>query len=286
MQAPDFLGIGMERAGTSWLFTMLASHPEIWVPPIKELHYFDVIAPDMYAKHRRHREHLLARCKQKAAIFWKCKTRPEFYKNNAPEYFDWDRRFFTGPMDDGWYRSLFDEKFTRGRVSGEITPAYCNLSKEMITHVHKLNPEMKFILMVRDPAERAWSGMVHQFCHIEGRRFETISEEEMLTYLKGSYARSRSNLPEILETWQSTVPEARLFIRSISALKEEPERLLREVYTFLKVDAEYLPPPGLVHRQINKHTKRSYEKPGAVKEYLDKTYKDQRVSFTATQRTS
>jgi len=36
-----FLGIGAQKAGTSWLHTMLARHPGIAFPPIKELHFWD-----------------------------------------------------------------------------------------------------------------------------------------------------------------------------------------------------------------------------------------------------
>ena len=38
---PHFLCIGSQKAGTSWLFEQIRQHPDIWMPPIKELHYFD-----------------------------------------------------------------------------------------------------------------------------------------------------------------------------------------------------------------------------------------------------
>jgi hypothetical protein len=39
---PDFVGIGAQRAGTTRWFRLIASHPEVSVPPLaKELHYFD-----------------------------------------------------------------------------------------------------------------------------------------------------------------------------------------------------------------------------------------------------
>jgi hypothetical protein len=38
---PDFLGIGAQKAGTTWLWENLRRHPEIFVPEKKELHYFD-----------------------------------------------------------------------------------------------------------------------------------------------------------------------------------------------------------------------------------------------------
>ena len=41
MTLPSFLCIGAQKAGTTWLHAQLRSHPKVWLPPIKELHYFD-----------------------------------------------------------------------------------------------------------------------------------------------------------------------------------------------------------------------------------------------------
>ncbi|MCC7276142.1 MAG: sulfotransferase [Alphaproteobacteria bacterium] len=38
---PDFLGIGAQKAGTSWLFEMLSHHPGIAFPAGKEVHFWD-----------------------------------------------------------------------------------------------------------------------------------------------------------------------------------------------------------------------------------------------------
>ena len=38
---PDFLGIGAQKAGTSWLHANLRRHPQVFMPRRKELHYFD-----------------------------------------------------------------------------------------------------------------------------------------------------------------------------------------------------------------------------------------------------
>lgn len=40
MSLPDFIGIGAQRAGSSWLAEVLAGHPDICMPT-KEIHYFD-----------------------------------------------------------------------------------------------------------------------------------------------------------------------------------------------------------------------------------------------------
>ena len=37
---PQFLCIGAQRSGTTWLYRNLSKHPAVWMPPHKELHYF------------------------------------------------------------------------------------------------------------------------------------------------------------------------------------------------------------------------------------------------------
>lgn len=38
---PDFLCIGAQKAGTTWLFEQLRHHPDVQLADIKEVHYFD-----------------------------------------------------------------------------------------------------------------------------------------------------------------------------------------------------------------------------------------------------
>ncbi|HZO97822.1 MAG TPA: sulfotransferase [Gaiellaceae bacterium] len=41
MRLPDFLFIGADRSGSTWLFRVLRAHPQCFVPPAKDLYYFD-----------------------------------------------------------------------------------------------------------------------------------------------------------------------------------------------------------------------------------------------------
>lgn len=51
---PDFLGIGAQKAGTTWLHENLRCHPELYLPDAKELHYFDW---DFHQSLRSYAEH-------------------------------------------------------------------------------------------------------------------------------------------------------------------------------------------------------------------------------------
>ncbi|MBA4802335.1 MAG: sulfotransferase [Euryhalocaulis sp.] len=41
MRLPDFLFIGPSKAGSTWLFETLRRHPGIYVPPAKDIYFFD-----------------------------------------------------------------------------------------------------------------------------------------------------------------------------------------------------------------------------------------------------
>jgi hypothetical protein len=41
INTPSFIGIGAQRAGTTWLHECLKEHPEVFLPDEKEVHYFD-----------------------------------------------------------------------------------------------------------------------------------------------------------------------------------------------------------------------------------------------------
>ena len=38
---PNFLGIGPGQSGSTWLFEHLSQHPQVYIPPIKEVNYFN-----------------------------------------------------------------------------------------------------------------------------------------------------------------------------------------------------------------------------------------------------
>src|SRR5688572_26171231 len=44
MRDPNFLVIGAQKSGTTWLAEMLRQHPDVYTSPKKELHYFDLKA--------------------------------------------------------------------------------------------------------------------------------------------------------------------------------------------------------------------------------------------------
>src|SRR5262245_51708602 len=54
MHRPDFLFIGPDKCGSSWLFEVLRQHPLCFVPPAKDLYFFDRYYARGWAWYERH----------------------------------------------------------------------------------------------------------------------------------------------------------------------------------------------------------------------------------------
>ena len=145
--------IGAQKAGTTWLARLLAEHPEIFVTPVKELHYFDHLQglSNHLADDRR---------RSRRRKFWqKLLTQPHRFGHWRP-LIPWYGRYMASPIDDDWYRSLFCDRLSR-RFAMEATPEYAIIGAAGFSHLKRLAPDVKLIFIMRDPVSRAWSQVLH-----------------------------------------------------------------------------------------------------------------------------
>jgi hypothetical protein len=168
---PTFLGIGAQKAGSTWLHAMLSKHDELWLPHLKELHYFDRRFPIRPVPSSSAPEpaqgtfarHISTRIRRMSLS--KLRDRLSFRRWSD---LAWETRYVFGNWDAEWYASLFNA--AKGRIAGEITPAYSCLSEEAIAYVHGLMPDAKLIFLMRDPVERAWSHAKMDLARTSGRK--------------------------------------------------------------------------------------------------------------------
>src|SRR5215217_5638753 len=124
---PDFIGIGAQKAGTTWLHRNLQAHPQIWMPKEKELHYFD----EKIKQRGGFWSRLLG--SRPADKRWRRQlgARFKWFKVSRQDI-AWDLRYFFKRPSDEWYASLFEQG--KGRVTGEATPDYSILESDTIAH--------------------------------------------------------------------------------------------------------------------------------------------------------
>lgn len=204
MSLPDFLCIGAQRAGTTWLYQMLVKHPEIFMSKQKELHFFDE-KPDL-------------------------SDYEGLGKPGRPFYYDMNSRAHWH-----WYAKQF-RKGKNQRISGEITPYYAILSEERVKLIANKLPHLKIIYILRNPVKRAWSGF-NLFLHNQGLCFSDLPEIEQIKktimhptkLLHGDYQRN-------LNIWDHYFNPEQILYLFYDDIVLYPQDLLNRVISFLNVN--------------------------------------------------
>lgn len=137
--APDFLIIGAGRAGTTWLTRVLDAHPQISMSVPKEPHYLAEGAHGI--------------------------------EYDGPGDATSNRRVV---RDESAWRALFESD--DGVVAGEASVSTLYSHEHSIPTIERLCPDVKMLVMLRAPWERARSA--HQYLRGQGR--ETLSFEDAL----------------------------------------------------------------------------------------------------------
>lgn len=227
---PNFMCIGAQKAGTSWLADKLKKHPQIEIRR-KEVHYFD---RDYYLN-----PPLLARTKDPR--FWKSlySSIGRDLRKLSISQFAWDMRYHLGERNDEWYASLFKAK--PNLVTGDMTPAYSALDASTIGHIAELMPNLKIILLLRNPIERAWSaaGMnvrKQRFgFKAAGGQIEELTAADYIQYFELPWVVRRGDYLGMIDNWERVYPREQIFIGFLEDIKQRPNEFLSDVCGFLGV---------------------------------------------------
>lgn len=196
-----FVCIGAQKAGTTWLARMLQAHPEIFLTPVKEIHYFDHI--------RGITEHLSnskrrSRYRKYHQRMWTKWTQFREYRSQ----WGWYRDYMKDPINDEWYASLFRHRGAK-RFAGEVTPEYAIIGGEGLGHLKALAPEARVLFIMRNPVTRAWSQVLHQ-CRARGLDATRQSVDTIVSMLSeprfcqfGDYASTLADLTAVFRSDQT-----------------------------------------------------------------------------------
>jgi len=202
VRKPDFLIIGAQKAGTTWLWNMLKSHPGTSLPRKKELHFFSA---------------------------------SENYARGIDSYWEWFRDSEEGCITGEASTTYLSDKvaFFYNEVNrleyDESLPALPELVLESV-------PDAKIIVSLRDPVRRAISAYFHfmrrgKLPVNRGLR-RTVQEHPRLRILElGDYATH-------LSPWFATFPREQILVLVFEDdIVANPASGLSKLYEFLGLEA-------------------------------------------------
>ena len=223
---PDFICIGMPKAGTGWFYHQLSHHPDFWMPPAKELHYLDRPVPKLKNSVR-----LLQN--------WDTKSR----RLQRHGWGERERAFLTDvvncvdqPMDIERYAALFRHK--GDLLSGDTSPGYCTLDENVVGELAAKLPCTKIVLLVREPIARVWS----RICMAErdGKFDISLLDDppRFADFIRTKGYIYRKSFPtEITRRWSQYYPsDSRFLVVLFDDIALRPAETLRRILSFLGAD--------------------------------------------------
>ena len=204
---PNFLLIGAAKSGTTALYHFLNQHPQIFMSPVKEPHYFSFIdgTPDF-----RSPNNIRVPINHNAIT------------NNSE------------------YLSLF-KRAKKYCAVGECSASYLYMSGTA-ENIISFNPDMKIIVSLRNPVDRAYSS----YNHAKKIGFENIDYFEDAIALEKD--RISENCPLLLRYidlglyWKQLSEYYKIFNKNnilvllYDDFINKPELVMRTIFEFLEVD--------------------------------------------------
>jgi len=207
---PDFLILGPQRTGTTWLFFNLHLHPEILLHRMKETYFFSTLG-------RPGHPHFRYPCLEDYLASF-----DEPIGERLKKHYTCLRKSL----------SLY-----RPKVIGEATASYALLPDEVIAAIVACKPDIKGIIMLRDPVERAWS---HAKKTLVRGKSEAVGFEKFCEYFESSGQRQRADYPSMIAAWKRHLAPGNLYLGRYDRIAGDPKPFLEEVERFLGVTTKAL----------------------------------------------
>ena len=187
----DFIGVGAQKSGTSWIYACLYEHPQICAP-IKEIHFFS-------------------------------------------------RKKYEKGID--WYLDKFST-CSANTLKGEFSTSYL-YDKRSPVKIYKHFPNVKIIMVLRDPTKRAFSQYRNTIKAGETPKsssFEEIIDKDPSIIEQGMYY-------EQVKRYIDMFGKDRVLVLIYEDSKKDPAKFIKSIYTFLNINENFV--PSMLHRSIN-----------------------------------
>ena len=221
---PNLFVVGAAKSGTTAIYNFLDQHPDIYMSPLKEPHFFcDDIRRENFSTFFKKRTVSPAYLKHYLSQKKLSKMQIAFV-DNEKDYFQ-------------LFREHSDEKYL-----GEVSNGYL-FSTVAAQNIYNFNPNAKIIMILRDPCERAFSqwSREHQANLSYSNNFindiiydyslnDPVYHQSSFTFIEqGLYSNQ-------VKRYLDLFPINNIKIFFHNDLKNNPEELKNDLFSFLNVD--------------------------------------------------
>lgn len=223
-QGPDFISIGLQKTASNWLYFNLNQHrgvkplPKKGIgffyslflkhkhPIIGSLYLFFISLKEFFYREVRlvplHIQFLRSDYDHTQIVVWRemMKTRMKFH--------------FSLRKNKLWYESFFVKD---DRLMGELSSNYSRLTDKEISLIKEYYPDLKVILILREPVDRFFSYIKSQF------RDTKLTDRKVTALIEKTLNHEASVKPiDIVRKWSTHFDSSQLYIGFYDDIKNNP----------------------------------------------------------------
>ena len=216
MTLPNFFIVGAAKAGTSSVFRYMEQHPDIYFPDVKEPGYFAFAEADIS------------------------------FQGPGDERLN---NTVVTSMED--YLELFADVKSE-KMIGEASIVYLH-NVDAARRIKNLLPDAKIIIVLRNPIDRALSSYAHKvrdgYEKVDSfmEAFSLGEERARLNWQHLWQYRDMSFYAEELERYFHAFPRENIAVYQYEELRDDPQKLLQNIFSFLGVDPAFVPEMSVRH---------------------------------------
>lgn len=238
------------KAGTTWLYAVLARHPELHFAMEKELHYFyhRYVNSDQLSEAYRLRQtrdrYLLRFDPEKANI--------DMVRANL----HWISAYLDRPVDDFWYRNLFQLR-PHQKYACDFSNLNALLPAEVWPRIADKCDRLRVIFTMRDPLERLWSHTKFHLQHTgELDRLAHWGQREIDAFVRQPHIWANAEYGGVLRNLRGGLGRECFRVQFFEDVHRDQRGALRDIERFLGIAAfDY--PQDLLDRRFTESAKRA-----------------------------
>jgi hypothetical protein len=241
-----FIGAGAMKAGTTWLYTMLSRHPQIFFTPEKETHYFyfKYVDQSILSEQRRLEKfnRFVGRIKPERASV-----------SNAGHTLRWLGSYLSSPVDDYWYRNLFHYD-GRDVYGCDFSNLHALLPSSAWPEISADAKRLRVVYTMRRPIDRMWSHIKYSLESIDKMHLLTTWQpKDFEEFCRRPHMWNHAEYGKVLNRMRSGLKPNQLKVIFFEDVRSAPRETLVDIEKFLGISPQKYS-DKLLSRRINETT--------------------------------
>ena len=241
---PDVLIVGPQRTGTTWLSEKLNEHDEVFMSYPKEIYFFSRLEEknifSMNFKYFINSKPIFNK------FYFNALTKSimiDFLQTTylPANQLDWYLTFFNTSGINSIFRYLKfkkkNKKASQIKIYGEATASYFVLKEKIIEDILAINPEIKIIILIRNPISRSWSHAQKDLVLIPNKKASDLTFQDYKNFFSDSYMKECGEYTKHINKWERIIKKENLHIGHYDDLVENPKYFLNQTLKFLNINS-------------------------------------------------